>query len=315
MSEIDWHREMLADMHRVNAFRAALAGAVQPGDVVLDIGTGTGLLALFALQCGASKVYAIEQGAIVDVAEEIAARNAVAGQIHFVRGHSSQVELPERVDLVVAELIGSFGLEESIIPVMRDARARFLKPDGRLLPAWLELNVAPTREGGRYWRWQRELRTEHGLDYSPFSELAQHRPLGLRADAEQLLGEGMPVFTCRFDDDVATAVIEGKVDVKLSRSGQLCGWIGWFTAGYDDRPFLSTRPPLSGSSWENVFFPIGDPVAVATDDVAALTLRLDDPFWSWRSQVGEEARVFSELSALPAAQLRPASPTPEHGGR
>ena len=56
LSEIDWHRGMLADLDRVNAFRAALSEAVHPGDVVLDIGTGTGLLALFAIQFGASRV-------------------------------------------------------------------------------------------------------------------------------------------------------------------------------------------------------------------------------------------------------------------
>jgi len=68
LSEIDWHREMLADQNWVNAFRAALSAAVRPGDVALDIGTGTGLLALIAIQLGASRVYAIEQGTIVDVA-------------------------------------------------------------------------------------------------------------------------------------------------------------------------------------------------------------------------------------------------------
>ena len=165
MSEIDWHREMLADLDRVNAFRTALSEAVHPGDVVLDIGTGTGLLAIFAIQLGASRVYAIEQGDIVNVAEEVVAKNGISNeQIRFLKGHSSQVELPERVDLVVAELIGSFGLEESIIPVLSDARERFLKPGGRLLPSWLDLYVAPTEEGEIQGRWQRVLAAEHGLD-------------------------------------------------------------------------------------------------------------------------------------------------------
>lgn len=314
MSEIDWHREMLADTQRVNAFRAALAEAVQPGDVVLDIGTGTGLLALFAVQLGASKVYAVEQGEIVNVAEQVAATNGVsAEQIRFLRGHSSQIELPERVDLVVAELIGSFGLEESIIPVLSNARERFLKPGGRLLPSWLDLYVAPTQEGDSQWRWQQALAREHGLDFTPVSDLSQHRPLHLWADASLLLGEGEPVFRCDFRTSDATTVLEGDVATQLTRSGQLCGWMGWFTAGYGERSFLSTQPPINGSSWENVLFPVGDPIAASTGDVARVKLRLDDPFWSWQSEVGDEVRAFSELHAMPARLLRPAlSPNADH---
>jgi protein arginine N-methyltransferase 1 len=306
LSEIDWHREMLADLDRVNAFRAALSEAVHPGDVVLDIGTGTGLLALFAIQLGASRVYAIEQGDIVNVAEEVVARNGISReQIRFLKGHSSQVELPERVDLVVAELIGSFGLEESIIPVLSDARERFLKPGGRLLPSWLDLHVAPTEEGLTQGRWQRVLAAEHGLDFTPLSNLSQHRPIHMWADPAQLLADGVRVFRCDFRTCSAATVLEGDATIELTRSGLLCGWMGWFRAGYDQHSFLSTQPPIAGSSWENVLFPSGDPVPVERGQVATLKLRLDDPFWSWTVRVADHVREYSELHAMPETMLRP----------
>ena len=78
-------------------------------------------------------------------------------------------------------------------------------------------------------------------------------------------------------------------------------------AGYEDRSFLSTQPPIAGSSWENVLFPSGDPIPVASGQAATLKLRLDDPFWSWTVQVAENTRDYSELHAMPERLLRPAT--------
>src|SRR3972149_6367882 len=62
------HRLMVGDSARVHAFQKALHEVVRPGDVVADIGTGTGLLACFACQAGASRVYAIEWSEMIEAA-------------------------------------------------------------------------------------------------------------------------------------------------------------------------------------------------------------------------------------------------------
>ncbi len=158
----------------------------------------------------------------------MAARNGISTeQIRFLRGHSSQIELPERVDVVVAELIGSFGLEESIIPVLSDARERFLKPGGRLLPSWLDLYVAPTEEGETQGNWHRVLAAEHGLDFTPLSSLSRHRPIHMWADAAKLLADGTRVFRCNFHTSSAATVLEGDTTIEMTRRGDYAdGWDG-----------------------------------------------------------------------------------------
>src|SRR5581483_2265956 len=101
------HGVMIADRARVGAYRRALERTVKPGHVVVDLGTGTGLLAVFACRLGARTVYAIEAEEIIDLARDIAAANGCADRIAFIRGHSTGVQLPERADVVVSDVHGA----------------------------------------------------------------------------------------------------------------------------------------------------------------------------------------------------------------
>ena len=69
---LDYHVSMLRDTVRTNAFREAILATVAEGDVVVDIGCGTGILSLFACQAGARRVYAIDRGPVLDVARDLA---------------------------------------------------------------------------------------------------------------------------------------------------------------------------------------------------------------------------------------------------
>ena len=133
------HARMLHDDRRTRDYLAALAEAVRPGDVVLDIGTGSGVLAIAAARAGARRVYAVEASDIADVAERVFAANGVEDTVTLVRGWSRTIELPERADLLVAEIIGNEPLEEEILETTLDARRRLLKPDARLIPHALTL--------------------------------------------------------------------------------------------------------------------------------------------------------------------------------
>jgi len=305
VSDVDWHREMLADRQRVRAFGDAVLQAVEPGNVVLDIGTGTGLLALLAAKAGAARVYAVERGGIIAVAREIAAANGLADRITFLHADSLDVRLDERVDLIVAEIIGSFGLDEDILRVLDDARTRFLKSDGRLLPDALDLVIAPTEEGEGISTIGVDMEARFGLDFSPLVRLAEHAPTTLWADAGKLLAPGATVLSFDLFRQARHAV-NGKVDITVQRSGRLCGWIGWFEAHHCGQTIMSTEPPIPGSSWENMYFPIGEPVEVVAGETMRARLRRDDPFWGWEMHLGEKpGRQFGQLRSVPVGNLRP----------
>ena len=139
---IEFHRRMLADRVRHDAFRAALEHAIKPGEsTVADIGAGTGVLAFFARELGAREVWLYDPGPALTLAETVAARNGIAG-LHFVPERSLDVTDPPLVDVVVAEVLGNFAYEEGVLETLRDAR-RFLVNGGTLVPHSLAQWVAP----------------------------------------------------------------------------------------------------------------------------------------------------------------------------
>lgn len=160
----DWsvkdYEAMRDDVPRTSKFQAAIQRRLkqQPQASVLDIGTGPfALLAVIAAKAGAKKVYAIEKNPeAAAMAKETVERDGWKGIIEVIEGDSMQVELPEKVDLVVSELIGSIATQEGVEPIIRDARRRFLKdpepeegaPCG-MIPARCQTCIVPVLYKGR----------------------------------------------------------------------------------------------------------------------------------------------------------------------
>ena len=140
--DLVYHAGMLADHVRVEVFLEAVRALVRPGDVVIDAGTGSGVLAVAAARAGARRVYAIESGGIADIAARVFADNGVADRVQLVRGDARIVSLPEHADVLITETIGTNPFDEGILDVVR-ALKRQLRPGARLLPATVSLLVAP----------------------------------------------------------------------------------------------------------------------------------------------------------------------------
>ena len=92
---------MINDSARMDAYIRSLKCIITPESVVLDIGTGPGIFALIACQLGARRVYAIEPMDVIELAKELAEINGFSERITFIQDKSVNVDLPEKVDVIV----------------------------------------------------------------------------------------------------------------------------------------------------------------------------------------------------------------------
>lgn len=137
------HETLLRDKVRNTAFYKALEKTVKPDDFVLDIGAGTGIWAIAAAKLGAKRVVAIDADELmIGVIKILAAEHGVADKVEAIWGNSFDVSLAREFDVVVSETIGYLGYDENIVAVMHDARNRFLKDGGVIIPETVSLNAA-----------------------------------------------------------------------------------------------------------------------------------------------------------------------------
>ena len=146
----DNYYDMMADRVRMGAYQKAISKTVKEGDVVLDLGCGLGILSFLALRAGAKKVYAVEKTDSINLAKEVAKRNKIDDRIIFIEGVSMDITLPEKVDVIVSETLGSFAVEENTLDFTIDARKRFLKENGRMIPEALKLYLVPVESKNAY---------------------------------------------------------------------------------------------------------------------------------------------------------------------
>ena len=168
--------ELLNDEVRNRAFWSAIRKHVRPGSSVLDIGSGTGIWAIAAALSGAERVVAVERDALlIPIIKNNLKENGVSDRVEVVHANSRRLKLNERFDLIVSETIGNQAFEEGIVPIMKDARERFLKPGGVLIPS----QVAFVAAAAHFENDLKESPAGVSMKYSYFQSLNLNVPLVL----------------------------------------------------------------------------------------------------------------------------------------
>jgi len=262
---LEAHEEMLSDSVRVEAYHRGIQRNVQAGDVVLDLGTGTGLLAFMASRAGAKKVYALEHSDFIDVAREIAAHNGFTN-IEFVRANSRDFTPPEKIDVVLHEQMGDELFNENMLENVLDLRDRALAPSGRILPARFRLfiepvSMRPEMRIRRFWN----IDLPDGIDLSA----TRHSPVAARFDegrndqfwlrphsVESTIGEPQPIieFDLNTLDSLEILPTRHIVERTASEDAIVDGCCIWFEACFDAETLLSTSPLAPVTSWGNRVF-------------------------------------------------------------
>jgi protein arginine N-methyltransferase 1 len=281
---LSYHHRLIADETRVTAFERAIASAVRPGDVVLDLGSGTGILALMACRAGAERVYAVESGAVGDIASSILRVNDRERRVTLVRRNSLHVQLPERVDVLIGEIIGNVGLDEGIVGSFIDARTRFLKPEGRLVPSRVEVVVAPVATPAELEStlsiWEKDIK---GFDYSGVATFARQQIYKVRLDRTELQADPLRIIDVDLRS-VTEPFHAGRVSFPMPRAARVGGLAGWFrvTLG-ESGDVLSNEPPNTASNWSQGFFPFGETVNLQKGAQLEVELStFDGSIWRWQ---------------------------------
>ncbi|XP_044463006.1 protein arginine N-methyltransferase PRMT10-like [Mangifera indica] len=294
-------KEMLSDRIRMDAYYNAIFENTHhfQGKTVLDVGTGSGILAIWSAQAGAKKVYAVEATNMSEHARTLVKANNLDHVVEVIEGSMEDVSLPEKVDVIISEWMGYFLLRESMFDSVICARDRWLKPTGVMYPSHARMWMAPIRsdlghqkmndyEGSMddWYSFVQDTKSSYGVDMSvltkPFSEEQEkyylQTSLWSNLHPRQVIGTAAIVK--EIDCSIATVndVLEVRSNLFLSITGErtrLCGFGGWFDVHFrgskvdpaEKEIELTTAPCIyDGTHWGQQVFLLHPPIHVSEGD-------------------------------------------------
>ncbi len=236
--------------------------------------------------------------------QELVKANGLSDRVEVIHGRANELQLDEKVDLIISEWLGNAAFAEGMLPAVLDARDQNLAPRGTMLPSRVQVRIAPLdepilyhNEGPGFWR-----EPIHGLDFSSLQEveLSQGRIVQLLIEPAAMLAPGQTIFEL---DMLTASAYDVRSECVLEfvpvRDGVLNGFCVWFVADLSPGVVLDTGPSSPGTHWSQTYmsFPprpirCGQPLAVRVG------LHYDpDPvavhrFVELRLGVGEDELIF-----------------------
>ena len=268
-----WHFGIVRDEARNSAYDAALTRAVRPGIRVLDIGSGTGLLAMMAARTGAESVITCERNpAVADAAAEIVALNGFSSCVKVVGKISYELDadadMGGRAQLLVCEIVSADLLSEMPLPVMEDAVPRLLEPGAQVIPCSGQVRVALA-----YWAGlaDRRLGDVAGFNLSPFNRLdSSPRKVAIGDPDLALRSEAADLFD--FDFASGGPYQNGRTSIGLiADRGPVNGIVQWIRLQLDSEGVYENRPvPGATSCWTALFYPFEHELDVAPGEPGSI---------------------------------------------
>jgi len=245
-TDLSDYEAMRDDLERTAAFEAAIQKRITAGGrdmTVLDIGTGPfALLAIMAARAGAKLVYAIEKSpSAASMARRTVKEAGFENRVKIIEGDSTRVQLPERVDLIVSEIIGNIATGEGVVTTITDARKRFLKdsagPQQQMIPSCCQTLIAPVS-----YKYHDMLRAKGPEFLRPFQLYSQSRDIAFLAEPQEL--ERFD-YTGLKDYGIAdlreVRELTFQVSQRAAETGGLSGFACWPRVVVDDELTIDLR--------------------------------------------------------------------------
>jgi len=278
------------------------------GKTVVDVGTGSGILAVWSAQAGAKKVWAVEFTNMARHARSLVRNNGVDATVSVVQGAIEELDLPEKsVDVIISEWMGYFLLRESMLDSLIRARDRILKPGGCMFPSQATMffglvsceeervqKLQDLDQSMSDWdTFTQETRNLYGVDMScldqPFEKEQRDYYLSssiwCELNGDQVIGQPAAVkhldlHTCTIKEalGVDPAPFSFTTDVPAKVSG-FAGWFDTDFAGSEENPAsevvtLSTAPAIGYTHWGQQVFFLEEAIDLEPEDVISGTMEM-----------------------------------------
>ncbi|WP_271079230.1 methyltransferase domain-containing protein [Aurantiacibacter sp. MUD61] len=294
---LEEHHEYLSAERRHELYAQAIAKVLAEGATVADLGCGFGVLGFQCLEAGAAQVHGIDRTDAIEIARETARREGLSDRYHCIRGSSFRTQLNEKVDLIICDHVGFFGVDYGIVAMLADARKRILKPDGIVMPRRIDLKIAGVRsekcaELAAAWS-----TAPVPSEYSWLDSYAANSKHRVELSADELCSLPAELGTVPLDRDCPD-VLRFESEITIESEGTLHGIAGWFDCELAEDVWMTNSPIEKRSiARSQAFFPLAKPIEVHTGERLTVSFRIDHerPILSWTvaRQDGEDSQSMS----------------------
>lgn len=299
--DVNTHKDMLRDVVRTSAYADAIRAVVKPGQRVIDFGSGTGVLAIFAARAGA-EVDAIERTAMVAHAREIARRSGCPG-IRFHHADQDTFRGEGSADIIVSEWMGHAVFYESMLEPLIALRQRWLAPGGVMLPARIDLACALVTEEELYEDGSFLERRPYGIDFGPVASLPLCQSRLVTLDEHQVASPSCALGSL---DMLRIERTPARLAGTLvpANDGPAFGLLVWFEAELVAGVTLGTGPHHPPTHWREVFLPFPQPFD--TREGHSLSIEIAPPrdvegaesSWAWSVSDGTRTVQVDERDSF-----------------
>ncbi len=278
-----WHLSMMNDHKRNEAYANAIQLAVEEGDLVLDIGTGSGLLSMMAAAKGAQVVTCETSEIIARTAKKIISTNGYQKEVSVINKKSIELEvgvdLPKPADLVISEVLSAEFVGEDVRRTIWDAKTRLIKSNGTMIPQSGSIKVALLGSDAEIDKFVR-VANVHGFDLSEFNSITQNK-FGLSLVSKPvLLSEPKNVFNIDFNSRNKPANEEQVIGIEATQSGMCIGLVQWIRVALYGDIFYENQPGDGFSHWPNPVYIFDKPIPVKQRDLLKISAFLgEDSLW------------------------------------